>query len=101
MYFLLTVESNKIVEVELLQDAEGVTKETNQYLYETDSDSVANALLNDYSKVTVSIRSGKVELGFDGTSEDVHVRRIAPENWITKVRPALMRAATTTHLFNN
>lgn len=100
MYFLLTVESGKISKVELLQDSTNVRKDSNQYLWETDSDSEANALLNNYDKVSVTIGTSSVVLGFDGVPESVHGRRIPYGSWIKKVRPALMRSSTTTHLFN-
>lgn len=100
MYFLLTINAGKIVKVELLQDSTNVAKEADQYLWETTNESEANALLNNYDKVSVTIGTTSVVLGFDGVSESVHGRSITPSSWIRKVRPALMRASTTTHLFN-
>ena len=77
------------------------------YLYQSDDDVVINCLVNDQEKVTItSVPSGDnslnlVELNFASASEEPSARKIADADWRLRCRPAFMRAATTTHLFNN
>lgn len=117
MTFLITVEKvtiggspvQKITEVEVLQNdpAESEVIHSSgegKYLHTLSNDKLINKLLNDYGNVGVTVSVvGAVEslnLTFDTASEDPHSRRVLPANWEPKTRPALMRAATTTHFFN-
>lgn len=60
--------------------------------------SFVNKCLNDPDHVTLV--NGSIVYG-DDSSEDVHHRAIQLSEWKIRVRPALMRATTTTNLFNN
>lgn len=101
MYFLLEIEGTKIVEIQVLQDVEGLELAENQKTIEISDDVIANKVLNNYDRVTVKpIAGGGISLDLGDAEEEPRVRMIQPSDWIRKVRPALMRAATTTHLFN-
>lgn len=96
-----------ITQVELLQ-AEPDTTGEGQYLVGMDvigTDVNLNKLVNDYEHLGVSLKDEEgvksLIINFDSASEDTHVRKIDAEDWKPKTRPALMRAATATNLFNN
>lgn len=101
MYFLLEIEGSKITEITVLQTVEGRELAGNQKVIEITDDATANKVLNNYDRVTVQpIAGGGIKLELGDAEEEPRVRMIQPSDWIRKVRPALMRAATTTHLFN-
>ena len=76
------------------------TSEPGEYVYEVDNDAVVNKILNDYENVEVTFPAGKLKLTPTGTVEEANARKSDLTEWKKRVRPALMRAATTTHLFN-
>ena len=77
------------------------------YLFQADDDATINCLINDQESVVVgSVPSADnsltpVTLNFSSASQEPSARKIADADWKVRVRPAFMRAATTTHLFNN
>ena len=66
--------------------------------YVTDDDEFINLVLNDPGKVFEDKRTGQIIT--TGAQGEPHVRYLPPASWKIRVRPALMRAAETTHLFN-
>ena len=101
----LNATLNKIERVEMVRSeaASLVTLGDREYLFQADSDSDCNALLNDYANCTVSVNSETkrvTSIPHTGDSS-CHARFIRDNKWIKRVRPALFRAATTTNMFNN
>ena len=117
MYFVLKVMKlnidgtivSKIVHVNALQIKPTSLTNANgegDYLFETSDDVQINKLINDQEKVVVTAPAGTntlsyVTLNFAAASQEPTARKIAASDWKVRVRPAFMRACTTTHLFNN
>lgn len=106
MILLLNVLSGgKIGNVELLQTPKSYVSGKNgvgEYQFETESDDTINTVLNNYQACTVQFNATKTAVDrIELVEGDYHSRHITDANWKSHVRPALMRAATTTNLFNN
>lgn len=97
-----TVPNNKLIFAELRNDldpgGDGIVEDGDSALYITDDDSFINLVLNDPGKVFEDKRTGQIIT--TGAQGEPHVRHIPLSDWKVRVRPALMRAAETTHLFN-
>ena len=97
-----TVPNNKLIFAELRNDLEpggdGIVEDGDSALYITDDDSFINLVLNDPGKVYEDKRTRQIIT--TGAQGEPHVRHIPLADWKVRVRPALMRAAETTHLFN-
>ena len=97
-----TVPNNKLIFAELRNDldpgGDGIVEDGDSALYITDDDEFTNLVLNDPGKVYEDKRTGQIIT--TGAQGEPHVRHIPLADWKVRVRPALMRAAETTHLFN-
>ncbi len=71
-----------------------------KYLYTTDDSLTIDRIFNDPDKVTARIVSNRLILNVSSATGDYSARAIAEADWKTRCRPALMRAAHTTALFN-
>jgi len=96
----------KIMQVELLQSSIVALSSTNEhegtFLFETDDESLINRILNDYEHCTpVFTDNNLTGINVSEAGDDPDSRKIPDGNWKVRVRPALLRAATTTHFFNN
>lgn len=92
-----TLGVRTIVQVETLLK-EDVTPGADEIVCELNDDAKINKLLNDFSHVRVDKSGSTWVLDTSSASEDTHVRKAT--SWRPLTRLALMRAATTTHLFN-
>lgn len=99
-----TVPNNKLIFAELRNDLEpggdGIVEDGDSALYITDDDEFINLVLNDPGKVFLNKRTHPSQIITTGAQGEPHVRHIPLADWKVRVRPALMRAAETTHLFN-
>ena len=118
MYFVLKIMNlniggtnvKKIVHVHALQvKPTSLTNHSGEgdFLYQTDEEMLINQLLNDQENVivrtvpTTDNSLNVVTLDFGSASDEPSARKINDADWKVRVRPAFMRAATTTHFFNN
>ena len=88
-------EMDGIVENESM---EGLGDAVAAVQHDADTDEFINQVLNDPGKVYADRRTGQIVT--TGAEGEPHVRYIPPSGWKIRVRPALMRAAETSHLFN-
>lgn len=94
---IIKVDALQAVPVSIESDPEDTT-----VVYEVENDAELNKLLNDYESIEVQVDGAGAFVSIDTSAagDDVHCRKIPLSDWKVRVRPALMRAATTTNLFN-
>jgi len=102
MKLLVQLNNNRtgIIAVEIVNDTFETPIADDEFIYEVSDDGLANKILNDYENVSVSVSGRILDITPNGDEENACARKINLSEWKKRVRPALMRAATTTHLFN-
>lgn len=100
MYLKVTLNdtNTKVVQVEVSPDRP--IKSSHSFPYEVTDETTLNKILNNYD-ILQAVVSGANVLSlqlFDSAKPDPEARR--KSSWLTRVRPALMRATQTAGQFN-